>query len=98
MGINNRTQITVEGYKDFLDYKHIKNEIKILEEKLEPIKERIIKLIGNGELLVDDNKILATYKTQSRTKIDFDRLKIYHPDIYQRFLKTTYFKALDIVE
>ena len=75
-----------ELYANLKQQKEIK---KGLEKTIEEMEEKIKEFIGEKENLVLIDKIIATWKLQSRTTIDSKKLKSEMPEIYQKFSKTS---------
>jgi len=82
------TILVDEDMLDLIDiYKHNKDIIKECEEKMEPVKERIIELMGFHELLVDnDEKVLISYKSQTRNTFDAAKFKKDYPELHRQYI------------
>lgn len=75
---------------DLENLKRIKAESKALDKLETELKGRAMIALGEFDTLARDGKILATWKkARDSEKLDAEMLKAVHPEIYNRFLKTT---------
>jgi putative phage-type endonuclease len=100
-------EITPEIYDRLLERKYLKDEIKAFEEQAEAIEFRVCEFIReqwgttNIDSVAEDNAILTlgdkmvgSWKSQSRASLDTERLKKELPDVYSQFLRESYFRVL----
>ena len=82
----------------YANLKGKKETLKALEKDVEKDEDKIKEYIGDKENLVLIDKIIATYKMQSRTGIDSKKLKAEKPDVFTEYSKTTQFRTLRLKE
>lgn len=63
----------------------------------EQIRELIVEHIGEHQSLSRDGKVIATYKTQSRSTFDSTRFKKDQPETYKEYIKTSESRVLRLV-
>jgi putative phage-type endonuclease len=67
--------------------KRIRESMKTLEEEEEQAKAVIMKVLGENETLIQQGKILATWKAQAGSKrFDSKTFQAHHPDLYSQFV------------
>lgn len=77
-----------DTYMQIYQYNGIKLKIKELEEEADTLKLKIQQEMGENDTLVNvNNQKLATWKTQTTKRIDFETFKKTHPDLYIQHLK-----------
>lgn len=78
---------TEQSYNDLQRMKLLKNEKKIIESELESLQSSIEFLMGDAEALTYGDKIIATWKTDDKTKkFDEKKFRSENPDTYERYL------------
>ena len=66
-----------------------KHNIKGLKEREEELKFQLQNFMAEATELLGSDQLVATWKTQDRTRLDTKALKVSHPEIYKEFSKTT---------
>ena len=79
---------------DWQSLKAIKEQIKGLQLREQELTDKICKAIGDKEGIATEGadgrrEVLATFKSQTSSRIDSARLKKEHPDIYEEYAKTS---------
>jgi predicted phage-related endonuclease len=69
-------------YQAYLDLKKVQSQKNIIEEEEQALKDKLIAVIKDNELLTYGGDIIATYKQQSKTTVDSKKLKAEHPEVY----------------
>jgi putative phage-type endonuclease len=88
---------TSDAIKIIGSINEIRNSMKPLEDREEYLRMELCKYMEDASILVDnDNKKLATWKTQKRTGLDTDLFKKEFSDLYQQFSKTSQSRVLRI--
>lgn len=64
-------------------------EEKALKAEADTLKAEVMAAMGDAEEITHAGKRLATWKTQSTTRLDSTALKAAHPEIWQQFAKTS---------
>ena len=78
------------------EYKDLNKTIKEAESELDDLKLQICTRMEDAEMIIAEEKRLATFKHQTRNTLDSKALKAAHPDIYEQFLKTSSTRVLRI--
>jgi putative phage-type endonuclease len=66
-----------------------KERIKTLETEMEGLENQLKENIGDADVLVQDERVLATWKETETKRFDAERFKNDNPDIYGAYVKTT---------
>lgn len=103
--------LTVSGkelYNDDLvllyDYSKVLEELKEITEHIDRLSNRAesikqsIKMVLKDSTNGSDDKFSVTYKPQSRTVVDSEKLRALYPEIYRICCKTTHSRVLRIKE
>lgn len=83
-------------FQDVAEYKELNSNIKDAGKELDALKIKICTRMENAELIIAEEKRLATFKYQERTTLDSKALKAAHPEIYEQFAKTSSTRVLRI--
>lgn len=78
------------------EYKDLNKTIKEAGVELDDLKLQICTRMEDAEMIIAEDKRLATFKYQERNTLDSKALKAAHPDIYEQFLKTSSTRVLRI--
>ncbi|TCB16107.1 YqaJ viral recombinase family protein [Acinetobacter sp. ANC 5045] len=78
------------------EYKELNSNIKEATTELDQLKLQICTRMEDAEMIIAEEKRLATYKYQERNSLDSKALKAAHPDIYEQFLKTSSTRVLRV--
>lgn len=78
------------------EYKDLNKTIKAADDELSALKLQICSRIEDAEMIIADDKRLATFKYQERNTLDSKALKAAHPDLYEQFVKTSSTRVLRI--
>lgn len=78
------------------EYKDLNGAIKSATAELDALKLRISSHMEDAEMIIAEDKRLATFKYQERKTLDSKALKEAHPDIYEQFVKTSSTRVLRI--
>ncbi len=78
------------------EYKSLNGDIKAAQEELDQLKIKICSSMEDAEMIIDQEKRIATFKYQERTTLDSKALKAAHPEIYEQFSKTSSTRVLRI--
>ena len=78
------------------DYKDLNSTIKEATKELDDLKLQICSRMEDAEMIIQEEKRLATFKYQERTTLDSKALKAAHPEIYEQFSKTSSTRVLRI--
>lgn len=71
-------------------------ELKPVVKDIEELEDRLKLFMGSAATLTHEGKILATWKTQSSTRVSTTKLREAHPDIAAQFAETSSFRVLRI--
>lgn len=83
-------------FQDVAEYKELNSNIKDAGKELDALKLKICTRMEDAELIIAEEKRLATFKYQERTTLDSKALKAAHPEIYEQFAKTSSTRVLRI--
>ncbi|UJA04202.1 recombinase [Acinetobacter johnsonii] len=83
-------------FQDVAEYKELNSNIKDAGKELDALKLKICTRMEDAELIIAEEKRLATFKHQERTTLDSKALKAAHPEIYEQFAKTSSTRVLRI--
>jgi len=83
-------------FQDVAEYKELNSNIKDAGKELDALKIKICTRMEDAELIIAEEKRLATFKYQERTTLDSKALKAAHPEIYEQFAKTSSTRVLRI--
>lgn len=78
------------------EYKDLNATIKEASGELDTFKLQICTRMEDAEMIIAEEKRLATFKYQERNTLDSKALKAAHPDIYEQFVKTSSTRVLRI--
>lgn len=78
------------------EYKALNNTIKEANNDLDALKLRICSRMADAEMIIANEKRLATFKYQERTSFDSKALKSTHPDIYEQFSRISSTRVLRV--
>ncbi len=78
------------------DYKELSSNIKEATKELDDLKLQICTRMEDAEMIIAEDKRLATFKYQERNTLDGKALKSAHPDIYEQFVKTSSTRVLRV--
>ena len=78
------------------EYKDLNATIKEASGELDTLKLQICTRMEDAEMIIAEEKRLATFKYQERNTLDSKALKAAHPDIYEQFVKTSSTRVLRI--
>ena len=78
------------------DYKELSSNIKEATKELDDLKLQICTRMEDAEMIIAEDKRLATFKYQERNTLDTKALKSAHPDIYEQFVKTSSTRVLRV--
>ncbi len=78
------------------EYKELNSTIKEATTELDQLKLQICTRMEDAEMIIAEEKRLATFKYQERNTLDSKALKAAHPDIYEQFLKTSSTRVLRV--
>lgn len=78
------------------EYKDLNATIKEAGKELDDLKLQICARMEDAEMVIAEEKRLATFKHQERKTLDSKALKEAHPDIYEQFVKTSSTRVLRI--
>lgn len=78
------------------EYKELNSTIKEATTELDQLKLQICTRMEDAEMIIAEEKRLATFKYQERNTLDSKALKAAHPEIYEQFLKTSSTRVLRI--
>ena len=78
------------------EYKDLNKTIKEADAELDDLKLQICTRMEDAEMIIAEDKRLATFKYQERNTLDSKALKAAHPDIYEQFVKTSSTRVLRI--
>ena len=78
------------------DYKELSGNIKEATKELDDLKLQICTRMEDAEMIIAEDKRLATFKYQERNTLDTKALKSAHPDIYEQFVKTSSTRVLRV--
>ena len=84
-----RVQIMVPNIGLVERIKNYKEKIDTLENEKEGLEDQLKENIGTADTLVQDERILATWKETEIKRFDSDRFKTDNPDIYGAYVKIT---------
>lgn len=76
--------------------KDVKARMAELEESAKEIELAIKTEFGSRDTMIFGGKSVATWKSHGRKSFDVDRLRKEHPDLYEKFEKTTSYRVLRI--
>ena len=82
--------------KIIAEYKDLNHTIKEANKDLDDLKLQICSRMEDAEMIIADEKRLATFKYQERTTLDSKSLKSAYPEIYEQFSKTSSTRVLRI--
>jgi putative phage-type endonuclease len=78
-------------------YKYLTEAIKSLNEQKEELREKIVLSLGGyGQIVNWDNEKIGTFTSQFAKRVDIEKLKKEHPQIYESCLKESYSQVLRI--
>ena len=78
------------------EYKELNSNIKEATAELDQLKLQICTRMEDAEMIIAEEKRLATFKYQERNTLDSKALKAAHPEIYEQFLKTSSTRVLRV--
>jgi len=78
------------------EYKDLNKTIKEASAELDGMKLQICSRMEDAEMIIAEEKRLATFKYQERNTLDSKALKAAHPDIYEQFVKTSSTRVLRV--
>lgn len=78
------------------EYKELNKTMKEADKELDALKLQICSRMEDAEMIIAQDKRLATFKYQERKSLDSKALKEAHPDIYEQFLKTSSTRVLRV--
>jgi putative phage-type endonuclease len=78
------------------DYKELSSNIKEATKELDDLKLQICTRMEDAEMIIAEDKRLATFKYQERNTLDTKALKSAHPEIYEQFVKTSSTRVLRV--
>lgn len=78
------------------EYKDLNKTIKEAGAELDDLKLKICTRMEDAEMIIAEDKRIATFKYQERNTLDSKALKAAHPDIYEQFVKTSSTRVLRI--
>lgn len=78
------------------EYQDWQKDVKGAEKHLEQLKVAICTRFADKEMIIDGDKRIATFKYQERTTLDSKALKAAHPEIWEKFAKTSSTRVLRI--
>lgn len=78
------------------EYKDLNITIKAADKELDALKLQICARMEDAEMIIAEDKRLATFKYQERNSLDGKALKAAHPDIYEQFIKTSSTRVLRV--
>lgn len=78
------------------EYKELNSNIKEAGTELDALKLKICTRMEDAEMIIAEEKRLATFKHQERNTLDSKALKAAHPDIYEQFVKTSSTRVLRV--
>jgi predicted phage-related endonuclease len=85
----------INEINDLDKYFEYKQQLKIVEENINEIENKIKSVLGIHEIgRIGNYKI--KWENRSRTGLDSKQLKADYPDIYNQFLKTTHFRQFSV--
>jgi putative phage-type endonuclease len=77
---------------DIISLRHVRDEIKALEEREEALRGRLITVLGeSGDTLINESEeTLVTYKLANGRKVfDSKAFEKDHPNLYQKYIRTS---------
>lgn len=83
-------------FQDVAEYKELNSNIKDAGKELDALKLKICTRMEDAELIIAEEKRLATFKYQERNTLDSKALKAAHPEIYEQFVKTSSTRVLRV--
>lgn len=83
-------------FQDVAEYKELNSNIKDAGKELDALKLKICTRMEDAELIIAEEKRLATFKYQERTTLDSKALKVAYPEIYEQFARTSSTRVLRI--
>ncbi|WP_180136558.1 YqaJ viral recombinase family protein [Acinetobacter sp. YH12066] len=78
------------------EYKELNKTIKDADKELDALKLKICSRMEDAEMIIQEEKRLATFKYQERNTLDSKALKAAHPKIYEQFVKTSSTRVLRV--
>lgn len=76
----------------------LKRDAAAVTEEIKNIEAAIMRMLGEAEIGLIDDKRVVTWKGQNRTTIDSKRLKAELPDIAEQYAKTSTTRVLRIMD
>lgn len=89
-------EVVDEVFNSFIELKNVKAEIKELESIKESLEFELKSVMKDAEIMTYSNKIIATYKQFNQNRVDSDMLKNQYPDVYEKCIKTSSYRKLDL--
>lgn len=71
--------------------------IKILQKELEDIKFEIANYMQDAEAIIYNSQPLVTFKTIYTKKLDTNKLKKDHPEIYEKYLTEVSYRKMEFI-
>lgn len=87
--LGNDALFLIEGRDD------LKKQVKLLEQDIKECENKLKKLLGDYEVGIVANRRVS-YKTCERNVLDSKGLKEENPKIYEKYLRLSSFKKLEI--
>lgn len=78
------------------DYRDLNSTIKEASKELDDLKLQICTRMEDAEMIIQEEKRLATFKYQERNTLDSKALKATYPDIYEQFIKISSTRVLRV--
>lgn len=79
---------------DLTRLQSVKAQLKELETEEKALKNSIIEFIQDNESIKNDEKVVATYKLQTKGKFNQKEFRETHPALYEKFLGESKFRVL----
>lgn len=98
-GTDTTKTVSNELINHYNSYIFCRNKIKELEEQQDFDKAKLCEFLQDSSILINDKGLsIATWKNQKNSRLDIERLKETHPEIYKQLLKTTESRVFRIKE
>lgn len=89
-------EATHELYAALQEYESYKASAREAEEKAEALRDKIACAVGNSSLITFGDVKIATYKAQTKSSLDTQRLKTEMPEVYDQYCRYTNTRVLRI--